>query len=253
MTPIAEDFLAEGAALHALLLECSAPDWQRNTSFKSWTIDQVVQHLHGTDLAARLALTDAEAFNAMKREGGAALTLMQPTLKGDQLREAWWQTLSSLAALLGDLDERARVPWFGPDMGVRMFGTARQMETWAHGRAVFDVLGQERQESDRLHNIAVIGVKTYGWTFVNRGLEPPGPAPYVELTAPSGKVWAFNDYSEDNFIEESAVDFCHVVTQVRNIADVELMIYGEPAHEWMAIAQCFAGPPETPPAPGSRG
>ncbi len=40
MTSIAEDFLAEGAALHALLLECSAPDWQRNTSFKSWTIDQ---------------------------------------------------------------------------------------------------------------------------------------------------------------------------------------------------------------------
>jgi uncharacterized protein (TIGR03084 family) len=189
----------------------------------------------------------------MKREGGAALTLMQPTLKGDELREAWWQTLSSLAALLGDLDERARVPWFGPDMGVRMFGTARQMETWAHGRAVFDVLGQERQESDRLHNIAVIGVKTYGWTFANRGLEPPGPAPYVELTAPSGKVWAFNDYSENNFIEGSAVDFCHVVTQVRNVADVELMIYGEPAHEWMAIAQCFAGPPETPPAPGSRG
>ena len=50
MTSIAEDFLAEGAALHALLLECSAPDWQRNTSFKSWTIDQVVQHLHGLSL-----------------------------------------------------------------------------------------------------------------------------------------------------------------------------------------------------------
>jgi hypothetical protein len=27
---------------------------------------------------------------------------------------------------------------------------------------------------------------------------------------------------------------------------------GEPARRWMAFAQCFAGPPENPPAPGAR-
>ncbi len=137
-------------------------------------------------------------------------------------------------------------------MGVKMFGTARQMETWAHGQAVFDALGQTRVDSDRIQNIVVIGVKTYGWTFVNRKQTPPGPAPYVELTAPSGAVWSFNEFSEDNFVEGSAVDFCHVVTQVRNVADVDLTLYGDAAHEWMSIAQCFAGPPEAPPAPGSR-
>ena len=94
--------------------------------------------------------------------------------------------------------------------------------------------------------------KTFGWTFVNRGQQPPGPAPYVELTAPSGDVWSFNEYSEESFVEGSAVEFCHVVTQGRHIQDVNLTVCGDVAHEWMAVAQCFAGPPENPPEPGSR-
>jgi len=95
-------------------------------------------------------------------------------------------------------------------------------------------------------------VRTYGWTFANRKMEPPGDAPFVRLTAPSGALWEWNDPSQDNKVEGSAVEFCHVVTQGRNIADVSLQVTGEPATQWMAIAQCFAGPPETPPAPGTR-
>jgi len=39
---------------------------------------------------------------------------------------------------------------------------------------------------------------------------------------------------------------------VRNVADTTLRVEGETARQWMSIAQCFAGPPETPPAPGAR-
>jgi len=173
-------------------------------------------------------------------------------MTGKALLEHWQEGFEALASVLLNWDEATRVPWFGPDMGVKMFATARQMETWAHGQAIFDALGVTRTDTDRIKNIAVIGVKTYGWTFVNRGLEVPGPAPYVELTAPSGEVWSFNDFSEACFVEGDAVDFCHVVTQVRHVSDVDLMISGDAAHEWMAIAQCFAGPPESPPEPGSR-
>ena len=49
-----------------------------------------------------------------------------------------------------------------------------------------------------------------------------------------------------------AEEFCQVVTQVRNIKDVDLKVVGGDASEWMTIAQCFAGPAETPPAPGIR-
>ncbi len=44
-------------------------------------------------------------------------------------------------------------------------------------------------------------------------------------------------------VRGSALDFCLVVTQRRNIADTDLAIEGEEAAEWMSLAQAFAGPP----------
>ena len=120
---------------------------------------------------------------------------------------------------LGESDPKRRLPWFGPDMGVRMFTTARLMETWAHGQEVYDLMRVERTHTDRIKHIATIGMKTFGWTFVNRGLEVPGAPPYVRLVAPSGEIWEWNEPSESERISGDAVDFCQVVTQGRNIAD----------------------------------
>ncbi|MDA1073971.1 MAG: TIGR03084 family metal-binding protein [Proteobacteria bacterium] len=246
------DLLEEGQELKALLDTLDDEDWARATPFKNWTINKVVQHLHGSDRMAVLALTDADAFQAAKSTPAVLGPTMNPVITGDELKSAWWTYFKEMCRLLGESDARRRVPWFGPDMGVMMFTTARQMETWAHGQDLYDLRRQVRSNSDRLKNIAVIGVKTYGWTFANRGMQPPGPAPSVNLVAPSGASWVFNDPSVDNYVQGSAVEFCHVVTQGRNIADVNLTVVGGPARQWMEIAQCFAGPPETPPAAGAR-
>ena len=48
----------------------------------------------------------------------------------------------------------------------------------------------------------------------------------------------------------SALDFCLVVTQRRNVADTALVIEGPEAAEWMSIAQAFAGPPGLAARPG---
>ena len=137
-------------------------------------------------------------------------------------------------------------------MKARMFATARQMETWAHGWEVYDLMNKRRTHSDRIKNIATIGVKTYGWTFNNRGIEIPGPMPKVELKSPSGKSWVWNDEIEGEYVGGLAVEFCQVVTQVRNIQDTRLTVTGNNAKQWMAVAQCFAGPPEDPPLAGPR-
>jgi uncharacterized protein (TIGR03084 family) len=113
-------------------------------------------------------------------------------------------------------------------------------------------MGATRQPSARLRNIAEIGVRTYGWTFANRGLPVPGSVPHVRLTGPSGIVWTWNEPDHGNSVEGLAMEFCQVVTQVRNVADTGLTVAGEPARAWMSLAQCFAGPPEAPPAPGTR-
>jgi len=74
----------------------------------------------------------------------------------------------------------------------------------------------------------------------------------VELESPSGKSWVWNDEIEGEYVGGSAVEFCQVVTQVRNIQDTQLTVTGDNAKQWMAVAQCFAGPPEDPPLAGTR-
>jgi uncharacterized protein (TIGR03084 family) len=126
------------------------------------------------------------------------------------------------------------------------------METWAHGQDVFDTLGIVRTPKDRLRHIAHLGVKTFGWTYINRGLEvPPNPV-LVELSAPSGDLWSWGPEDAQNRITGPVQDFCLVVVQRRHVDDTALEVTGDTARDWMLKAQCFAGPPVNGPAPGQR-
>ncbi len=40
--------------------------------------------------------------------------------------------------------------------------------------------------------------------------------------------------------------------EAREFLQVCVQVEGENARRWMEIAQCFAGPPKDPPAPGTR-
>ena len=250
----AVDLTEEGRELDALLSGLDTGDWERPTPFKQWTVNDVVWHLHSGDVMAVLALTDPDRFQAVKNGGRGArdVEALSQRSSGAELQARWRDYFQQMCEDLGTSPPDRRVPWFGPDMGVRMFTTARQMETWAHGHDIYDLLKRKRVNTDRLRNIAHIGVSTYGWTFANRKRQPPGPPPHVELTAPSGDVWRWHAPDPDNCVKGDAATFCHVVTQGRNVADTDLTVVGGPATEWMAIAQCFAGPPEDPPRPGQR-
>jgi len=256
------DLRDEADEFNAFLGTLSEADWSRPTGFMSWTPWDVVAHLHFFDLVSLVSLEGQEAFDARRKElmgqfsagiGNAELARKEfGDLSPDDLRARWIETCHDMTAQLGESDEKRRLPWFGPDMGVRMFTTARFMEAWAHAQEVYDLVGAPRVPTDRIKNVAAIGVKTFGWTFVNRGMEVPGPPPYVRLAAPSGATWEWNEPSESEFVRGDALDFCHVVTQARNVADTALEVRGEVATQWMSIAQCFAGGPVDPPKPGSR-
>ena len=258
----ATDFRDEADALFALIDPLDDRDWSRKTQFKDWTINDVIAHLHFADYAADLSLSDGAAFKDFARSmmvppkpGARRLDATHQWLGGMKnhgLLVRWRDFYRAMADRFAAADPKQRVKWFGPDMSVRSSITARLMETWAHGQAIYDLLGQRRIDSDRIKNIVVIGINTFGWTFTNRGLPVPANRPTIRLTAPSGALWEWDEADPANLIEGSAVEFCQVVTQTRNIADVGLKVVGEAARSWMAIAQCFAGPPESPPAPGTR-
>lgn len=259
----AEDFRAESRALHALIAPLDGAGMAQATAFKGWTLDAVIQHLHLFNHAVILSVRDPDAMAAllapMRKAMAEGRTMVQWTdehldgLSGPALVEAWAETCEAVADAFLGVDPKARLKWAGPDMSARSSITARLMETWAHGQEIYDRLGHVRQDADRIRNIAVLGVNTYGWTFANRGEAVPEPKPFVRLDAPSGAVWEFGEASEAERVEGSATEFCQVVCQTRNIADTGIRTTGPNATRWMAIAQCFAGKPETPPAPGSRG
>ena len=256
------DLIAEADELHAFLRTLDDADWSRETGFLSWAPWDVVAHLHFFDLVSLLSLEGGDAFitrrddlsNRMaKGERSSQIARRElGDLSPADLLARWQRTCRNMAKQLGKLDPDQRLRWFGPDMGVRMFTTARLMETWAHGQEIYDLMRVERVPTDRIRHICVIGVKTFAWTFVNRRLEIPGPPPYVRLTAPSGAIWTWNEKSPSGRIEGDALDFCQVVTQVRSVADTALEVEGEVATHWMSIAQCFAGGPADPPKPGQR-
>lgn len=256
------DFCAESDALYNILSPLDDAQFNRPTLFKGWTINDVLSHLHTWNRAADASLNDAGEFAVVSQRLGAALAAgktirefeksWQAGLAGRALLEAWRGYYREMTPRFTAADPKLRVKWVGPDMSVRSSITARLMETWAHGQAVYDMLGIERADADRIKNIAVLAVNTFGWAYVNRGLKVPENPPHIRLTGPSGALWSWNPPAEDNLIEGAATEFCQAAAQVRNVADTHLKVVGETAKHWMSIIQCFAGPPEQPPALGTR-
>jgi uncharacterized protein (TIGR03084 family) len=172
--------------------------------------------------------------------------------EGSQLVSDWRLTYQKLAQAYSQADPSQRCPWVGPSMSARSCITARQMETWAHGQAIYDELGRVRENTDRLQNIIILGINTFGWTFKVRGEAAPDQMPYVELAAPSGRLWTFGEENSASAIKGAAEEFAQVVTQTRHVEDTQLSYDGEDAKRWLYSAQCFAGGPNPPPVPGSR-
>jgi uncharacterized protein (TIGR03084 family) len=262
MIPEAQDFLAESEALYQLINSNTDNHMQEVTAFKEWTIYDVIRHLHVWNEMAffshagkdRFDQAFAELMANLPEEGGLRVpeSAYLGNVPGAELLERWIVYARELAAAFAVADPELRVPWAGPSMSAQSSIIARLMETWSHAQAVYDCLGVERENADRIHSITELGVRTYGWTFSNRKQEAPRPKPHVRLTAPSGVIWTWNDSSETELVEGDAVQFCQVVTQSRNIGDTDLQVTGRNANLWMSIAQCFAGPVETPPEVGRR-
>jgi uncharacterized protein (TIGR03084 family) len=255
------DFKAESDGLYALMKDLDDADFAAPTQFKGWTLSNVLEHLHMWNWAAHESHADEANFaswletelpKVMKSGMRAYEAEWNGGVSGRALLEKWHDFYTAMAEDMVNLDPKKRLKWAGPDMSARSSISARLMETWAHGQEVYDHLGVVRENKDHIKSIVVLGINTFGWTYATRGETPPGARPYVRLNAPSGEIWEFGEPSDEERIEGKAEEFCQVVTQVRNIADTDLHVTGAVATDWMSKAQCFAGAPETPPAPGTR-
>jgi uncharacterized protein (TIGR03084 family) len=156
----------------------------------------------------------------------------------------WRDGRARLLSVCAGLDPGARIAWYGPAMGTRSFMTARLMETWAHGNDVADAVGAAYPATPRLRHVAHLGVATRSWSYLVHGREVPADPVWVDLDPPGGgEHWTWGDEAAADRVHGSALDFCLVVTQRRHVDQTALVVEGDRAREWMAIAQAFAGPP----------
>ena len=258
----AYDFCDESNAIYDLLSNIDDDQFNESTLFKSWTFNNVIGHLHVWNYAADISLKDGDEWKEFSNNvlkafgGGSTFSQFEETIikdaKGKELLNMWKDYYSNMTERFAVADPKKRVKWMGPDMSVLSSISARHMETWAHAQAIYDALGVDRINEDRIKNIVIIGNNTFRYCFTINQKSLPSETPYLKLTSPSGNIWEFNNQENENSIEGMAEEFCQVVTQVRNIDDVSLNVKGDIAKEWMSIAQCFAGSAEQPPKPGIR-
>jgi len=254
---ICADLADEHDALDRLVGPLPPEDWDRPTPAAGWTVRDQISHLGFYDRTAVEAATNPPAFAASTSEllhAGADLSVQPGRSMEPAALLSWWRTgRVSLLQVLRGLDPKERVAWYGPPMSARSFATARLMETWAHGQDVADALGVQRAPTDRLRNVAHLGVQTRAFAFANRGLPIPDAPVHVALVLPSGTPWSAGDPDAADRVTGPALDFCLVVTQRRHPADTTLAVEGAAAEAWLGIAQAFAGPPGRGRPPASSG
>lgn len=258
-TQVLDDLAAEGDALDALLADQPEAAWAVPTPAEGWTVADQVGHLVWTDEVATLAATDPEAFAAAMQTmlAGRGLAAVddeahaRAALPPAELLARWRAGRSGMVEVLREVPDGVKLPWFGPPMSATSMGTARLMETWAHGQDVVDALGLVREPTARLRHVAHIAVRTRDFAHVLRDLEPPTEEFRVELDAPDGSTWSWGPADAAQRVEGPALDFCLLAVQRRHRDDVAVTATGPGADRWLDLAQAFAGPPGPGRAPRS--
>jgi uncharacterized protein (TIGR03084 family) len=248
--PIVDDLRAESDALDTLVAELPAQRWFTPTPAAGWTIAHQIGHLLWTDRVALTSITDqpgfADLLAAASADPGGFVDAAAEEEAGRppaELLDDWRGTRARLHKELVAVDPGRKLVWFGPPMSAASMATARLMETWAHGLDVADTLGVHRPATNRLRQIAHLGVRTRDFAFAVNGLPVPAEQFSVELSAPDGSTWSWGPADAAQRVTGSALHFCYLVTQRRPRAALDVQAVGDDARQWLTIAQAFAGPP----------
>jgi uncharacterized protein (TIGR03084 family) len=248
------DLEAEGAQLDDWVASLRPEAWAAATPAAGWTIAHQIGHLTWTDETSLKAACDEDAFAATVKaaianptgfvdEAAGELAALDPA----ELLARWRASRSFLVGALRAVPEGAKIPWYGPPMSQTSMATARLMETWAHAHDVAEALGHEVPRTDRAKNVAYLGVRTRDFAHRTRGETPPAEEFRVELTAPSGEVWAWGPEDASQQVTGDGWDFALLATRRLHPTDAAVSAVGDQAEHWLRIVQAFAGLPGADP------
>ena len=248
------DLEAESAQLDGWVALLDADGWRTVTTPEGWTIAHQIGHLHWTDLASLMAISDRPAFEESLKiaaanpsgyvdEGAEEMSQVPPA----ELLAQWREGRAALQAALRGVPAGEKIGWYGPPMSPVSMVTARLMETWAHSHDVAEALGIEVPRTSRAKHVAHIGVRARGFAHLVRGEEIPDGDVRVELTGPEGDLWTWGAEDAPDRVTGSGYDFALLVSRRRHLDDVDVTAEGANATHWLSIAQAFAGLPGNAP------
>lgn len=229
MNDIIDALTAEHAELDEIVAGLDHEGWCTTTPAEPWTVRDQICHLAFFDEKALLSVSDPAAFVRVLNE--ELSTGVEAFLNGhldsgvalaDHELLSWWRRArGDMLNAFAQTDPDRELPWYGPPMKAHSSAVARLMEAWAHGTDIVDGLGIVRLPTSRLFYIAELGVKTFSWSFINRGLEVPASRVRVELRGPGEEMRVWNEPEADR-VAGPVEDFCRVVTQRIHLNDTQL-------------------------------
>ena len=248
-TRVIADLTAEADEVDALVAGLAEDGWDTPTAAPGWTVRHQIGHLAFIFRIAGLAAAQPQVFTDITRSlaGGfdAAVNGALQEFLGDpaEVLLSRWRTerdtgIKALAAVPGD----QLVPWLVNPLPPAVLASAGMMELFGHGQDVADALGVRRTRTDRIGHLVGFAVRVRDFGYQARDLTPPQAEFRFEITAPSGKVWAFGPEDSDERITGSAEDFCLLVTRRRHRDDLDLRAEGSFADEFLDVAQAYRGP-----------
>ncbi len=249
MTDVIADLIAEGNEIDGYVAGLDAAGWQLPTPAEGWTIAHQIAHLAATFKLAGLAASDAETFKAVTSRLGNDFDAnvrgaMAPYLADphEVLLARWRDERAAAEKALAAVPDGQLVPWLVRPLPAPVLAAAGMMELFGHGQDIADALGVQRKLTDRIGHLVWFAVRVWDFGYQARGLTPPDTEFRFEITAPSGRLWAFGPEVSANRITGPATDFCLLVTRRRHRGDLALVATGGDAEQWLDLAQAYRGP-----------
>ncbi len=242
-----EDFTRLQKEIYTKVESLTEEQWAQPSFAVTWSNLDSLGHLVYFDEVMSLAFENPTAFMRLKDNySGNEIALMDfhirrfRQLGAQNTIEAFKLNHDKLKASFKFRDPNSPIKWFGPDMKPETAIISRVMEYWAHSQDIYDALGFRREASKATIYIAELGVKTFKWSFKINNLNEPLGKLFVKLDF-SGQTIEIGDNAASNKITGDISEFCLLVTQRRNINDLNLQASGEEAEAFLKITQCFAG------------
>lgn len=247
MKTIVNDLIAEQAQVDVLVADLTEEQWNSPSANCAWTIKEELLHVAAFDYAAvRMMQGSYQAVNEVADVEFGHDEIYTPTaythMSGAETMAFWREQRTRLCAVFYDMDPKARVPWApGLPMSAKSLASARLMELWAHAVDISDALGVEPVVKERIASVLFLSWQARPNAYRINGLELPDTPLYLEVTLPSGQIWAKGDPEAENRIRGTAKDWALVAVRRRNWMDTDLEVEGDEARRFAGIVQTFAG------------